>query len=169
MRIVFAVFVTLIFGMPVLADTVEYSDDPSGKCLKRLSEQGNEEKCAGLSAAACMNANAYGSTTAGMVECAGKEADFWDKELNDVYGQVVAKAKAADGQAKASELNVAPIVPALREMERVWIEYRDKTCSFQYALWQGGTGGGPASSSCNLNLTALQYIYLKNSLLLLDG
>jgi uncharacterized protein YecT (DUF1311 family) len=45
-------------------------------------------------------------------------------------------------------------------MQRAWIEFRDKACTYEAALWQGGTGQGPAAISCLMEQTARQALSL---------
>ena len=47
-------------------------------------------------------------------------------------------------------------------MQRAWIAYRDARCGYEYSLWQGGTGGGPASVACYMEVTGEQALYLES-------
>jgi uncharacterized protein YecT (DUF1311 family) len=57
-----------------------------------------------------------------------------------------------------------PSEPALREMQRAWIPFRDARCGFEMSLWGGGTGGGPAYAECLMIVTAEQALYLETAL-----
>jgi uncharacterized protein YecT (DUF1311 family) len=48
----------------------------------------------------------------------------------------------------------------LRDLQRAWIESRDKTCSFYYDYYQG-TMASPMSAYCNVRETARRAMFLK--------
>ncbi|KMW56504.1 hypothetical protein AIOL_001458 [Candidatus Rhodobacter oscarellae] len=52
----------------------------------------------------------------------------------------------------------------LRDMQRAWITFRDRTCDYERAQWGGGTGGGPAYTNCLMVQTAKQTIYLEQAM-----
>ena len=52
------------------------------------------------------------------------------------------------------------VADALREMQRAWIVFRDKACTYEASLWQGGTGRGPAAINCLMQQTARQALSL---------
>lgn len=145
------------------AQDVRYSDQPLEACLQAATTAREDQGCIGLASQACQNANDLGGTTVGMVACGGREAEFWDRKLNEIYGTLVKKAEANDREMKEIGATVPLILPALRDMQRAWITYRDRTCDYEYSQWGGGTGGGPAIVACQSRMTALQYIYLKHS------
>jgi uncharacterized protein YecT (DUF1311 family) len=66
-------------------------------------------------------------TTVEMRNCAGKEYQKVDAELNSVYKQLM--SKLTDEGHKA----------ALRTAQQAWIKYRDANCEFQAYLNRGGT------------------------------
>lgn len=116
------------------------------------------EDCIGLASSACMETGG-GSTTVGMGFCLDAERRFWDDRLNGSYRQVMAQAKAAD--ADPAEPGLVPRqVPALRDMQRHWIAYRDAACAYEATRWGGGTGAGPAATACAMQLTARQALRL---------
>ncbi|WP_420332896.1 lysozyme inhibitor LprI family protein [Roseibium sp.] len=145
------------------AQEVQYSSQPLDACLQSATTALEEQGCIGLASQVCQSANDLGGTTVGMVACGSKEAEFWDKKLNEIYGSLVKKAEASDREMKEIGATVPQILPALRDMQRAWITYRDRTCDYEYSQWGGGTGGGPAIVACQSRMTALQYIYLKHS------
>lgn len=61
-------------------------------------------------------------------ECFAKASDTADKELNRVYEQVRSVLRR-DEQSD------------LLEAQRAWLKYRDLTCTAEYKLYGGGTGG----------------------------
>lgn len=105
----------------------------------------------------------YGETTVGMSSCLDQEVRQWDGWLNAAYGSLLAKAQASDAEAEKWGTSGPKITPALREMQRKWIAYRDTTCDFEMSQWGGGSGTGPAGLNCLLRLTADQAIYLEQA------
>jgi uncharacterized protein YecT (DUF1311 family) len=75
-----------------------------------------------------------GSTT-DTVSCFNKEYRAADRDLNSLYGRIQ-KVLEAD--------ELAGLVRA----ERLWVQYRDATCSAERALYGGGTGGSPTQIAC---------------------
>lgn len=129
-------------------------------CLADQSgEKGDPASCVGVAAGVCMNApGAY--STAGMSYCLGQEYEHWDGLLNATYGKVMAEAKAADAEMKQIGSAADPQAPLLKDMQLNWIAFRDAACLYERSKWGGGTGGGPASIQCMLDLTAQQYLRL---------
>ncbi|MDO5643758.1 MAG: lysozyme inhibitor LprI family protein [Paracoccus sp. (in: a-proteobacteria)] len=122
-------------------------------CMDAAAPGADHSACVWLAARACM-ALPGGETTVGMVECMGQEHDFWDKQLNDSYQALMARAKdQGGGDAGAS----------LRQMQRDWIAYRDATCMWESAPWDGGTMVQLAYNSCMLDETARQALRLQGS------
>lgn len=142
------------------AQGVTYSDQGTATCVAAAKNTVAKRACIGTSAATCVSATSYGSTTAGMVECTSKEADYWDKMLNANYKTLMASAKSEDASLKKLGSSAQEQAPALRDMQRAWIAYRDATCKFVMTQWGGGTGGGPASTNCSMHLTGEQALYL---------
>ena len=93
-----------------------------------------------------------------MSGCLDRELQYWDAKLNENYASALRRARDADG-----DTDGAPSATALREMQRAWIPFRDATCDYERSQWGGGTGGGPATSSCLMRLTGQQALYLANS------
>jgi uncharacterized protein YecT (DUF1311 family) len=144
------------------AQSITYTDDATQTCLNSTSPP-EQSTCAGLSASACMDATPDGGTTVGMVYCLDREAKFWDARLNAVYGVLRDRAAASDAEMARIGSSAPRIEPALRDMQRAWITFRDATCAFEQSQWGGGTGGGPASVSCMLQMTAAQALYLETA------
>ncbi|WP_410217282.1 lysozyme inhibitor LprI family protein [Paracoccus sp. (in: a-proteobacteria)] len=136
---------------PAVAQDVPVFDPaPLLACLENESED-----CIGLATAACMEASG-GDTTYGMSYCLEQESDLWDQHLNANYAEVRDRARAADQGLVATDRQE----PALQDMQRRWIAYRDAACAFEAARWSGGTGAGPAAHQCILTLTARQALWL---------
>lgn len=159
----FGLAAALLMAGPVLAEdeTVIYSDAPTAGCLAAAADTTDAMRaCVGLASEKCVNASDYGSTTIGMMECAGKETAFWDAKLNATYQELMARAKKADAMNADDPRVIEKIADSLRAMQRSWIAYRDATCTFQYSLGMGGTIASTLASNCQLDMTADQYIYL---------
>lgn len=116
--------------------------------------------CAGRSAQACMNSPG-GDTTIGMIDCLQGELQYWDKRLNTAYAARVATARKEDADMKRLKSSAPSIEESLRSMQRSWIAYRDAACLYEQSLWQGGTGGGPATAGCHMQETARQALKLE--------
>ena len=127
--------------------------------LACLEGGGTADDCAGLAANACMEGEG-GSSTVGMGFCLGAERDWWDGRLNDSYRQAMTRAQEADAELKELGSAAAPQAPALRDMQRAWIAFRDAACTHEATRWGGGTGAGPAAAQCALTLTARQAMHL---------
>lgn len=129
---------------------------PVESCLRA----GGGESCAGKAAEQCIDATPGGQTTVGMGGCLDRERAAWDGWLNAVYQQLHAKLAAQD----AAYVSAAPKqAPALQDMQRAWIRFRDAKCAYEASQWGGGTGAGPAAVSCYLHETARQMLYLQSS------
>lgn len=132
------------------------------KCLQEEEGLGRMN-CVGLAADDCQMRNEGGTSTVGMGFCLGAERDWWDARLNETYGNLIAKDKADD--AEFADLSYVPKkAPALQAMQRAWIPYRDAVCEYEVVQWGGGTGAGPAWSTCTMVETARQYFVLVDRL-----
>jgi uncharacterized protein YecT (DUF1311 family) len=131
-------------------------------CLDKASasETPDHAACIGAASGPCMESPG-GYSTVAMSYCLGEELEVWDRKLNDSYRRVLASAKDAD--AEMAELGSAAEKqePLLKQMQRDWIAFRDAACAYERSRWGGGTGGGPASVDCSLQLTAQQYLRLR--------
>ena len=158
----FSLAAALMLAGPAFAqdNAVQYSDAPTADCLAAADTADAMRACVGLATAKCVDASDYGSTTVGMMECAGKETAFWDAKLNASYKSLMARAEKFDAMNADDPRIMYKIADSLRDMQRAWIPFRDATCTFQYALGMGGTIASTLSSNCQLEMTAEQYIYL---------
>lgn len=153
----------LLVSTAATAQDLRYSDQASQSCVDQAGTPEAKRSCIGSSASACMDATADGSTTIGMMQCLDEEHAYWDARLNQVYKNVRADAKADDAEMAEIGSSAPKMAPALRDMQRAWIAYRDATCDFELSQWGGGSGGGPAILSCMLQMTGEQAIYLENA------
>jgi uncharacterized protein YecT (DUF1311 family) len=114
-------------------------------CLK--SQRGRElkgERCIGVVVDPCLK---RARSTADQNACADRELAVWDDILNETYRRL---GKHLDEEQKGKA----------REMQRSWIETRDKTCAFYWDYFQG-TMASPMSSYCNMRETARRAMFLK--------
>ena len=74
-------------------------------------------------------------STADMSLCFEEAYRTADRELNTLYLRIQ-EALLPDEQA------------ALKEAERIWVQYRDATCDAEKALYGGGSGGPPTYFAC---------------------
>ncbi len=116
------------------------------KCVK--SKTGRHwawEKCIGITSERCVKDD--GTPDRVVIDCYDRELAVWDDMLNKSY-QTLLKALDADQQEK------------LREMQRAWIDSRDKTCEFLYHYFQG-TMANPMIAACKARTTGRQALYLR--------
>jgi len=152
----------IVFGLLLMqpagavAQELVFDIAPVVACI----EAGGGEACAGKAAERCIEATPGGYTTVGMTGCTDREREVWDGWLNTVYQQLYARLAAQDAQAPSYAPDQAP---ALREMQRAWIAFRDAKCGYEASQWGGGTGAGPAAVNCHLHATARQMLYLQTS------
>ena len=95
-----------------------------------------------------------------MGGCLDRELKFWDGKLNENYQIQLTRAKAADTENREYNANLASQEEALRAMQRAWITFRDAACDYERSTWGGGTGGGPATLGCLMELTGQQALRL---------
>jgi uncharacterized protein YecT (DUF1311 family) len=95
-------------------------------------------------AAPCRNV----AVTLAMENCFDKAYRAADSELNQRYGQI-AKVLQPD------ELE------QLKAAQRLWIQFRDATCTAESDLYKGGTASTPAYSACREELTRQRAAELK--------
>ena len=133
-------FATAEIAAPNARDVAAVQD-----CLK--SQRGRDlkgERCIGLVVDPCRK---RARSTADQNACADRELAVWDDILNETYRRLGAHL---DEEQKSKA----------REMQRSWIETRDKTCAFYWDYFQG-TMASPMSSYCNVRETARRAMFLK--------
>lgn len=157
----------LAFGAPAaaFAQSGDFLFEPQRIEACLAGKKGIERlSCAGEAANHCMEANEGGGSTVGMGACLDKEHAWWDARLNDAYGEISDRERADDEEADAGGWSAPRKLPALKEMQRAWIKYRDTLCEHEAVQWGGGTGAGPAYLSCLMSETARQYFVLADRL-----
>jgi uncharacterized protein YecT (DUF1311 family) len=90
-------------------------------------------------------------TTRDMRICAGSEAQAADRQLNQVYQQLIGKL---DGQQKKR----------LTTAQLAWINFRDRTCAYEQGRFEGGTFAPVANASCLARVTQQRTKDLENYL-----
>ena len=75
------------------------------------------------------------SSNAEETQCFYRAYRAADKDLNQLYAQVIKAVEPEDQQ-------------RLRDAQRLWIQYRDATCTAEKALYEGGTGGPTTYNAC---------------------
>jgi len=86
--------------------------------------------------------------TQDIENCFDKAYRAADRDLNQTYGQISKVLKPDELQ----QLKVA---------QRLWIQFRDATCTAESDLYLGGTAAGPAYSACREELTRQRVTELK--------
>jgi uncharacterized protein YecT (DUF1311 family) len=81
--------------------------------------------------------------TVAMENCFDKAYKVADGELNQRYSQISKVLQPDDLQ-------------RLKAAQRVWIQFRDATCTAESNLYNGGTASAPAYSACLEELTRLR-------------
>jgi len=117
------------------------------KCIKAKTKVGRNwltETCIGVIADTCAKDD---GTDREVIDCYDRELAVWDDMLNKSY-QTLLKALDKEQQDK------------LREMQRAWIESRDKTCEFLYHYF-GGIMANPMIAACKTRTTGRQALYLR--------
>jgi len=104
-----------------------------------------QERCIGIVADPCAKRPGTEST-AGQVACADRELAVWDDILNETFRRLRDKL---DEDQKIK----------LRDMQRAWIDSRDRTCAFYRDFYQG-TMASPMTAFCANRETARRALFL---------
>ena len=86
--------------------------------------------------------------TVAMENCFDRAYKAADRGLNQMYSQISKVLQADDLQ-------------RLKVAQRVWIQFRDATCTAESDLYKGGTASAPAYSACLEELTRQRTADLK--------
>lgn len=152
-----------VAGSAAMAQDIRFSPEATEACLADAEGHARLD-CTGRSADACIDATSDGYTTVGMGMCLGRERDWWDARLNAAYRALMAESERMDDEMRDFGSATPPQAPALRDMQRAWIGFRDAACAYERSTWGGGTGGAPASVECALDHTAAQALALEDRL-----
>lgn len=128
------------------------TDKPDGadyatvqSCIKSASDRPQRERCIGIIADPCAE-QPDAESTAGQMACAAREFAVWDDILNETYRRLRA---ALDARQKVK----------LRDMQRAWIESRERSCAFYWDFFRG-TMASPMNAFCRNRETARRAIFL---------
>ena len=153
-----ALALLLLIAAPAAAQDFAYDPALLTSCLQ--TNAAKPDSCIGAASTVCLEGEG-GSTTVGMVSCLAAESAQWDGMLNTAYEAVLADAESTDAELKELGSAAEPQAPALREMQRSWIAFRDAACNYEASRWSGGSGAGPAATGCTMELTARQALRLQ--------
>ena len=150
----------LLWAVSASAQDLDYDPRVLDGCLDGYAGAVDKSICIGMGAAHCIQTEA-GSSTVGLGYCFSEEFEQWDARLNRVYQALLVDQVQRDNDIRDFNENLAVAEERLRQMQRAWITYRDAACDWEYAQWGGGTGAGPASAQCMMELTARQTLFLE--------
>jgi uncharacterized protein YecT (DUF1311 family) len=88
------------------------------------------------------------AVTLAIEDCFDKAYKAADSELNQRYGQIVKVLQPDE-------------LEQLKAAQRLWIQFRDATCTAESDLYKGGTASTPAYSACREELTRQRAAELK--------
>jgi uncharacterized protein YecT (DUF1311 family) len=113
-----------------------------------------QERCIGIIADPCAK-RPGAESTAGQVGCTDRELAVWDDILNETFRRLRDKL---DEDQKIK----------LRDMQRAWIDSRDRTCAFYWDFYQG-TMASPMTAFCGNRETARRALFLLGFLANAEG
>jgi uncharacterized protein YecT (DUF1311 family) len=105
-----------------------------------------QERCIESVYKRCIGPKADERPTSEVVACLRREQLVWDQMLNDAFRSL------RDGLDDDQRVK-------LRDMQRAWIEARDRTCAFYYDFYQG-TMATPMEATCDNREVARRAIFL---------
>jgi uncharacterized protein YecT (DUF1311 family) len=122
---------------------------PAGRLAGAAKEAATSyESCVGAVTIPCQQ-EPGGSSTLGMIACNEREWAVWDERLNRLYKQALKDAEPK-------------LAKALRETQRAWLQWRDKSCKLPGLENEGGSIVGPLYTACMLDATARQALRLEH-------
>jgi uncharacterized protein YecT (DUF1311 family) len=126
---------------PAARDSAKIQD-----CIKSATGGPLEqERCIGIVADTCAERD-NAMSTADLVACAAREHAVWDDILNETFRRLRDKL---DAKQKIK----------LRDMQRAWVDSRDRTCDFYWDYHQG-TIAAPMGALCQNRETARRALFL---------
>jgi uncharacterized protein YecT (DUF1311 family) len=129
------------------------SEDGSPGAAGRLAAAAKDaatqrESCIGAITIPCQQERG-GASTMGMIDCNTREWAVWDERLNRLYREALKDAPAK-------------LARALRDAQRVWLQWREKRCELPAIDNEGGSIVGPLYTGCMLDATARQALWLEH-------
>jgi uncharacterized protein YecT (DUF1311 family) len=145
MRILLTAAVLLLGGAAHAQDAPNPKDVATlQSCLKARAK--NADSCIETVYRPCIGPREAARPPSAIQDCLGREKAAWDKLLNDAF-RIVREGIDDDQKVK------------LRDMQRAWIDSRDKTCAFFYDYFQGSMAN-PMIANCENRETARRAIFL---------
>jgi uncharacterized protein YecT (DUF1311 family) len=114
-------------------------------CLKSHERPREKESCIDIVARPCIG-DEGSKRDHEVIDCLDREQRAWDQLLNAAYRKL---RDALDDDQKGK----------LREMQKSWLETRERTCAFYYHYFQG-TMANPMIANCNNRETARRALFL---------
>jgi uncharacterized protein YecT (DUF1311 family) len=128
-------------------------------CLSDVGDTAaTDQNCIGVSVYSCLE-GAF--TTVDMLSCIEPERAYWDDRLNRAYRSLYAVYTQQDTEDGFSPVKLAP---RLRDVQRVWITWRDAKCGLAYDKFRGGSMGRITGADCHLQETAERALELEDLL-----
>lgn len=155
-------FQILLFPLFVAAGFAQEEFGAEAERLTRACFDGSlgtdtVRECIGTASLTCQETTEAGYSNLGMATCFRKEGEAWDKLLNEVYREVIARAKAVDARDGGGR------EAAMRAAQRAWIGFRDAECAFTHALFGDGSMRIPLGAECLMRLTAERVLDLEGA------
>jgi uncharacterized protein YecT (DUF1311 family) len=145
--------VILLLAMSLDPTTASAGDAPQAKdlrtvqaCLKSNDRPRKREGCIGVVADPCIGADEGSRSPAEIIACLDREQLVWDQLLNAAYRKL--RNNLDDDQRTK-----------LRDMQKSWVDTRDRTCAFYYDYFQG-TMANPMIANCSNRETARRALFL---------
>ena len=99
-----------------------------------------------------------------MNRCAYLDFQAADRELNQLWPQVIATARAADAEIDRSYDQAPTSEQALRNAQRAWITFRDEHCTYEGHEARGGSRETLIYEGCRATLTRERVAQLRTLL-----
>ena len=142
-------------------DTWIYADTVKA-CYEGVDQAGGlPGGCIGDAAELCMESEAGGYSTSGMVLCLAGEHDSWDVFLNAEYQSARDAAARRDEYYSTTDPNFAGSAESLIAAQRAWIVFRDANCTMKYDAWGNGSIRRVIGVDCQMQMTAERAIELR--------
>jgi uncharacterized protein YecT (DUF1311 family) len=114
-------------------------------CLKKQKPRG-QETCVDVAYKACIGPHEDAKPPSDIMNCLRREQLVWDQMLNTAF-RILRDGLDDDQRTK------------LRDMQRSWLDMREKTCGFYYDYFEG-TMANPMIANCENRETARRAIFL---------
>lgn len=153
----------MLAAQPATAQEIEFTPHATEVCLAGI-EWAQRELCFGQAAEICMVDTPVGATSGAGVACLDEERAYWDGRLNAAYSELQKNNKAVDEEMRRSGSDAPSLEAGLRDVQRAWIGFRDKTCEHEKNSFEEVPIGFMVQADCLMRHTARQALYLENRL-----